>query len=111
MQIKKEVKKDCYAVKITAEENGQIIGRAFLYLIHNDLHEEPYGLVEDVFVDEAARGSGAGTKLVQAIIAEAKARGCKKLIANSRHERPAIHKWYEKLGFRNYGLEFRMDFK
>lgn len=109
MKIEKEIKKDCYAVKITAKDSGKEVGRAYLYLIYNDLHKEPYGLLEDVFVDESQRGNGLGTKLVGEIVAEAKACGCYKLIATSRHSRDKVHAWYEKLGFKNYGEEFRLE--
>lgn len=98
-------------IKLFIEENGQEVGRAYLYLIYNDLHPGvPYGLLEDVFVNESERGKGTGTKLVQAVIEEAKARGCYKLVATSRNERESVHELYKKLGFNNYGLEFRMDF-
>ena len=50
-------------VKIVLEENGQNVGRGFLYLLHNDLHQEPFGLMEDVFVEEAFRGKGYGEKI------------------------------------------------
>lgn len=110
MEIKKEIKKDSYAVKIVAEENRQILGRAYLYVIFNDLGHGPYGLMEDVFVEESARGKGVGTQLVQAVIAEAKERGCSRLIGTSRYTRPEVHEWYIGLGFADYGKEFRMDF-
>lgn len=92
------------------QDNGQEVGRAYLYLIFNNLHTKPYGLLEDVFVDDNQRGKGLGTKLVTEIIAEAKARGCYKLIATSRHAREQVHDWYKKLGFEEYGVEFRMNF-
>ncbi len=98
------------AIKIIAEENGKIAGRAYLYLIYNDLHEYPYGLLEDVFVEEEFRSVGVGTKLVQAVIEEAKNQKCYKLIATSRESREGVHNWYEKIGFKKYGIEFRMDF-
>ena len=110
MQVKKEIKKDCYAVKITAEENGTVLGRAYLYVIFDDRHDKPYGLF-DVFVGEDERGKGLGTKLVEAVIAEAKTRECYKLIGTSRYSRPRVHAWYESLGFKDYGKEFRMDLK
>ena len=107
--IQKEI--PTVGIKITAQENGREVGRAHLYLIYNDLHPgAPYGLLEDVFVDESQRGRGTGTKLVQAVIEEAKARGCYKLVATSRHERDKVHELYEKLGFVNYGIEFRINF-
>ena len=110
MDFKKEIKKDCYAVKITAEENGEKAGRAFLYIIYNDLHDKPYGLLEDVFVEEKFRGRGLGSELLHQIINEAKERECYKLVADSRYEREEVHAWYEKEGFKKYGFEFRFDF-
>jgi len=41
-------------------------------LIYNDLHPEPYGLLEDVFVEEEFRGQGIGKSLVRAVIEKAK---------------------------------------
>ena len=76
----------------------------------NDLHAAPFGLLEDVFVDESQRGSGLGTKLVQEVIAAAREAGCYKLIATSRTSRPKAHELYRRLGFENHGVEFRMNF-
>jgi GNAT superfamily N-acetyltransferase len=85
------------------------VARAYLYLMTNDLHAAPFGLLEDVFVAESERGSGLGTALVNEVIAAARAAGCYKLIATSRASRPRVHELYERLGFANYGLEFRMN--
>jgi len=109
MQISKTVIDEKYVTKFIAEENGKTVGRAFLYLIYNDLHKEPYGLLEDVFVDEVYRGKGVGTLLIKAIIEEAKARRCVKIRFTSRRIREDAHKWYEKLGFEKYGYAFKMD--
>jgi GNAT superfamily N-acetyltransferase len=108
MNLKKEEKRDTYAVRIAVEDNGQELGRAYLYLIFDDAHDKPYGSF-DVLVEENQRGKGLGTKLVEAVIAEAKERGCYKLIGTSRYSRPQVHAWYESLGFKDYGKEFRMD--
>jgi GNAT superfamily N-acetyltransferase len=98
------------AIRFSEVESGQEIGRIYLYILTNDLHAEPYGLLEDLFVSEAYRQKGIGKKLVTAAIAEAQSRGCYKLLATSRHERTEIHAWYERLGFVDYGKEFRMNF-
>jgi len=37
--------------------------------------------------------------------------GCYKLVATSRASRPRVHELYERLGFENYGVEFRMNLK
>lgn len=100
--------KSC-AIKFTAEENGKILGRAYLYILYNDLHKEPFGFMEDVFVEEESRGRGIGTKLINGIIAEAKKENCYKLICTSRYENVKVHALYDKLGFKDHGKEFRID--
>ncbi|MBI5222310.1 MAG: GNAT family N-acetyltransferase [Candidatus Magasanikbacteria bacterium] len=106
MEIKREEIKS-KAIKFTVEKDGKVAGRAYLYLIYNNLHTEPYGYLEDVFVEEDCRGQGLGGRLVKAAIAEAKARGCYKIIGTSRHSRAEVHEFYKKLGFEDYGKEFR----
>ncbi len=110
MQIKKLEQKNIQGIKFVAEENGQIAGRAYLYLIKNDLHKEPFGFMEDVFVEESERSKGIGGKLVEAVIEEAKRQGCYKIVATSRLVRPEVHKFYARFGFKEWGKEFRMDF-
>ena len=85
------------------------IARAYLYIMHNELHAEPFGLLEDVYVHENYRGSGLGTKLVKRVIAAAQEQNCYKLIATSRKSRPMVHRLYERLGFEARGFEFRID--
>ncbi|HYE59657.1 MAG TPA: GNAT family N-acetyltransferase [Candidatus Kapabacteria bacterium] len=109
MTIQKQVEQKTYAIKITSEEDGTVLGRVYVYVIYNGLHDEPYGLLEDLYVEEAHRSKGIGKALVLSAIEEAKARGCRKIICTSRHARTEVHAWYKKLGFQEYGLEFRMD--
>jgi GNAT superfamily N-acetyltransferase len=75
-----------------------------------DLHDAPFGILEDVYVDEAERGSGLGTRLVEEVVLAAREAGCYKLIATSRTARPKVHELYERLGFERHGVEFRMNF-
>lgn len=97
------------AIKFEIKDGKKQLGRGFLYLIKNGLHKEPYGLMEDIFVDESQRGKGLGTLLVSAMIAEAKKRKCYKLIGTSRHSNKGAHKLYTKLGLNKHGVEFRID--
>jgi len=109
MEIEKvEEHRACF-IKVIAKDNGNIVGRAYLYLIYNDLHNSPYGLLEDLFVSETYRSKGIGRALLETVIAEAKARDCYKLIGTSRTNREEIHAWYERAGFKKYGIEFRME--
>ncbi len=99
-------------LRISISVDDKEVARAHLYLLKNDLHEQPFGLVEDVFVDEAYRSCGAGGRLLGAIIEEAKSANCYKLIATSRSDgtRESVHAWYKRLGFLEWGTEFRMNF-
>ena len=97
-------------IKLFIEDDGKEVARAFLYLLKNDLHEEPFGFMEDVFVEENFRSQGLGTKIVEELIKVAKENNCYKLIATSRYARPKVHVMYERLGFKDQGKEFRIDF-
>ena len=109
MEIKYE-DKNCSGVKITAEIDGKEVGRAYLYLMNNDLHKRPFGFMEDVFVNEDCRSKGVGKELVNKIIEKAKENNCYKLVCTSRYEKEKVHMLYEKLGFSDHGKEFRIDF-
>lgn len=109
MNIKKE-KVEAIGIKFYIEYDGKEIARTYLYIANNSLHKEPFGLLEDVFVEKTKRGKNYGTLLVNRVIEEARKLGCYKLIATSRHSRPKVHEWYKKLGFEEQGLEFRMNF-
>lgn len=97
-------------IRFSVAQDGKEVGRAFLYVLHNDLHKEPFGFMEDVFIEQTTRGKGLGTKLVNEVITEAKKQNCYKLIATSRTERTKVHELYERLGFKKWGVEFRMEF-
>jgi GNAT superfamily N-acetyltransferase len=109
MEIKKVTIK-VKGIKFSAEINDKEVGRALLYILLNNLHKEPFGFLEDVYVDENLRGKGIGTQLLNQVINEAKRRGCYKVVATSRYERPEVHKLYERIGFKRQGIEFRLDF-
>ena len=97
------------SIRLALVDRGKELGHAYLQLVVNDLHSQPYGLLEDVFVKEEHRGAGHGTTLVKAVIEQARALGCYKLIASSRYHRIEVHAWYVSLGFQDYGKEFRLD--
>jgi len=101
MEIK-EVKGS--GMKVFIKDGEKEIARAYLYILYNGLHEEPFGLLEDVYVDENFRGKG-----LNKVMELAKENKCYKLIATSRHSRPKIHELYRKIGFEDWGREFRMN--
>ena len=96
-------------IRFSVMQEDREVGRAYLYFLRNDLHEQPFGLMEDVFINESQRGNGVGSRLVERIIEEAKTRGCYKLICTSRSEKLKVHGLYEKLGFKDHGKELVSD--
>lgn len=98
-------------VKFFIESDGKEVARVYLYIMKNDLKKSPFGFLEDLYVEEDFRGQGVGTELLNAVIKEAKNLGCYKLVATSRHERKGVHKMYEKNGFENFGIEFKIYFE
>ncbi len=105
----KKIKKSSHAIKFEIKSGAKTVGRIYLYVIKNDLHTRPYGLLEDLFVNEEVRGQGIGTTLVNTAIDEAKKRKLYKLVGTSRMLREHLHAFYERYGFKKYGWEFRMD--
>lgn len=98
------------SIKYYIEEDGTEVARASIFLIQNDLHEEPYGFLEDVFVHEDYRKQGYGSKIVKHTIEEAKKLGCYKFCCNSEYEKERLHEWYKGMGFEDNGRFFRMNF-
>lgn len=98
-------------VRFSVDRGEKEVGRAYLYLLRNDLHERPFGLLEDVHVDESCREQGVAAELLEAVLFHAR-NTCYKLIATSRADgsRDSVHAWYVRLGFSEYGREFRITF-
>jgi len=91
------------------DEEGDEVGHAYFYVMTNDLHERPFGLLEDLYVEEANRGQGYGSTLHAAVVAKARELDCYKLLATSRYSRPEVHAMYEHYGYKDYGKEFRLN--
>lgn len=101
----------------TAAELEAIVGSndSLLYLARLDdrivgsltlaFYRIPTGLkawIEDVVVDDSARGQGVGEALNHAAIAEAGRRGAKNVSLTSRASREAANRLYQRLGFEPY---------
>jgi len=80
-----------------ARVDGQIVGSLTLvmYRIATGLK----AWIEDVVVDEAARGHGVGEALNLAALDEARRRGAKAVSLTSRPSREAANRLYQRMGF------------
>ena len=91
---------DPNTVVFVAESDGTIIGSLTLAF-----YRIPTGLkawIEDVVVDDAARGQGVGEALNRAALAEAEQRGAKNVSLTSRASREAANRLYQRIGFELY---------
>jgi ribosomal protein S18 acetylase RimI-like enzyme len=55
--------------------------------------------LEDLYVTENARGSGAGRALMETAVERARARGCKRMELDVNEQNTAALAFYEQLGF------------
>jgi ribosomal protein S18 acetylase RimI-like enzyme len=78
-------------------DTGEIIGSLTLAF-----YRIPTGLqarIEDVVVDDAARGRGVGAELTNVAVERARAAGAKAVGLTSRPSREAANRLYQRLGF------------
>jgi ribosomal protein S18 acetylase RimI-like enzyme len=79
------------------ERAGEIVGSLTLVMFRI-----PTGLrawIEDVVVDESARGRGVGDALNQFALARARDAGCRTVDLTSRPSREAANRLYQRIGF------------
>jgi GNAT superfamily N-acetyltransferase len=79
----------------------QMVGFGSLAIKSNLLWcETLIGYVNDMVVDEAYRGQGIGTQILDHIISWAREQGCHRIELNSSFHRKASHAFYEHRGFK-----------
>lgn len=82
---------------LARDDEGGVAGMLTLvtYRIPTGLN----AVIEDVVVDEAARGGGIGASLLEAALAEAARRGARHVDLTSRPSRGAANRLYQRMGF------------
>jgi ribosomal protein S18 acetylase RimI-like enzyme len=87
----------CSLLIATDDETGRILGS--LTLIIFPIPTAMRAWIEDVVVDDAARGKGVGALLNTHAIELAQEAGCKTVDLTSRPSREAANRLYQRLGF------------
>jgi ribosomal protein S18 acetylase RimI-like enzyme len=88
---------DPRTIQLVARDGDAIVGALTLVV-----YRTPTGVtsvIEDVVVDEAARGRGIGEALVEEAKAHAVAAGAARISLTSRPEREPANRLYRRLGF------------
>lgn len=97
MRACKRLLADKNFVLFAAKDKDEIVGMACLVVM-----ETPSAVrsrLEDVVVDEAYRGQGIGSSLIEAVVGLARKKGAKSLDFTSNPDREAANKLYMRLGF------------
>lgn len=84
-------------ILLMARDEGRIVGSLSLVVFRN-----PTGIrawIEDVIVDEAARGRGIGEAITRAAIERAREVGARTVDLSSRPAREAANRLYQRMGF------------
>jgi ribosomal protein S18 acetylase RimI-like enzyme len=84
-------------VLFVARVGGQILGSLTLAFYRIPTGTKAW--IEDVVVDDAARGRGVGELLNRAALDEARSRGAKDVSLTSRPSREAANRLYQRIGF------------
>lgn len=96
---------------LVAEVDGRLAGTAVLVIVSNlSYRARPYAIIENIVVDAASRGRGIGEAIVQRAIGVARDAGCYKVSLTTNLRRVESHRFYERLGFKQTHLGFRIDF-
>ncbi len=92
-----------------ASANGNVVGAAELIVVPNLTHRgRPWAVIENVIVKGSARGKGTGTRLLEHLLAIARARDCYKVQLHSGKHRTDAHRVYQRLGFRPVAEGFKL---
>ena len=97
-QIKDFCEQDGVYLLVFRSEEGNILGMLSLATFKIPTGKRAW--IEDVVVDAAARGHGAGQKLVEAAVRHAKKVGAKTVDLTSRPSREAANRLYRRCGFK-----------
>ena len=90
-------------VFVCSDENGRILGHGFCILQHSGgqlMVEHTTLYIDDICVDEAARGQGVGKALYEYILDFARIKGCYNVTLNVWTCNEGAMRFYESLGMK-----------
>ncbi|HEX6693120.1 MAG TPA: GNAT family N-acetyltransferase [Longimicrobiales bacterium] len=96
------------AAALVAVRNDRIVGLATMHIITPINRERDVAWLTTLVVDEAARGTGVGRALVEAVEARARDAGCERLSVTTHENRSQAHEFYARIGFERTGRRFGM---
>jgi ribosomal protein S18 acetylase RimI-like enzyme len=91
-----------------AELDGDVAGVVSLWIQPRLNWTTPQAWIPDLYVNPAFRRRGAARALLDACVAEARRRGCHRLVLESGQHRAEAHQLYESYGFEHYARAYAL---
>ncbi|MDR3193774.1 MAG: GNAT family N-acetyltransferase [Tannerella sp.] len=87
------------AIVLLAMYRGSFCGLLVAFENFSTFTAQPMINIHDIFVPRSCRRKGAGRKLMNALIAEARERRCSRITLEVRHDNAAAQHLYRDMGF------------
>jgi GNAT superfamily N-acetyltransferase len=91
---------------VVAEIGEEVVGFAHLQVTPAIEDDRPAAKIGALVVDDSHRGEGIGRALVEAVEAEARARGCGLVFLTTSARREDAHEFYRRVGLEETGKRF-----
>ena len=91
---------------VVAEVGQEVVGLAHLQVTPAIEYDRPAAKIGALVVDDSHHGEGIGRALVEALEAEARARGCALLFLTTSARRNDAHEFYRRVGLEETGKRF-----
>jgi ribosomal protein S18 acetylase RimI-like enzyme len=96
------------AAVFVAEDEGAVAGVACLSIRPRLNLAQPEAWLSELYVDPAHRRRGLARALVDACVAEARRRRCRRVVLEAAHPRADGHAFYESFGFEHTGRRYEL---
>src|SRR5687768_4552942 len=98
------------AIVFVADTDGEVLGFVYAEFIERDYAEllESAVWVHDLIVEEAARGTGAGKILIEAVAEAGKKAGADKLVLTAAAKNGSARRFFKERGFRETMVEMTL---
>jgi GNAT superfamily N-acetyltransferase len=91
---------DSHAVFVARAAGEAVEGYVALHWVPYLMHSSPDGYISELFIRDRARGQGIGARLLETVEAEARKRGCKRLMLLNMRQRESYQRgFYAKHGW------------
>ncbi|HEX8698257.1 MAG TPA: GNAT family N-acetyltransferase [Myxococcaceae bacterium] len=99
------------AVVLVAERDGEVIGYVYARVEARDWStlRDSHGGLHDIWVEESARGSGAGTLLAEALLRKFTELGVPRVILMTAAKNEAAQRFFARLGWRPTMIEMTRE--